>query len=344
MRKNQFGKLIKGACLCFGLILLASCQQNSGSNVDQNTLTQSSEWQTLETTGHVHPRHEAAFVEFKGEFYSLGGRRIQPVDIYNPQTQQWRQGSAPPVEIHHFQPVVYKDAIILAGAMTGRYPNETPIDKLLYYYPEQDKWTFKANLPKNRLRGGAGSVIYQDKLYLVAGIQNGHVGGFVPWLDVYDFKTKQWTKLADAPHARDHFQAAILDGKIYAVGGRTTSSATNQVFDLVVKAADVFNIKTQTWQTLKQGIPTPRAGTSTLVVKDEVWVLGGETNRPPPAHNEVEILNPSNQTWRSFTPLNRGRHGTGAILYQDKVWTCCGSGSRGGSPELTSIESIKLAK
>lgn len=342
MKKIKFSNLLKGLSFSLGLIVLTACQQQSGSTAKQASLTQTNDWQTLETTGEVHPRHEAAFVEFNGEFYSLGGRRVQPIDIYNPQTKKWRQASAPPIEIHHFQPVVYKDAIILAGAMTGKYPNEKPIDKLLYYYPAQDKWVFKTAIPSHRLRGGAGSVIYQDKLYLVAGIQNGHVGGFVPWLDVYDFKTKQWTQLADAPHARDHFQAAVLDGKIYAVGGRRTSQATNQVFDLVVKAADVYDINTKQWQSLPQGITTPRAGTSTLVVKDEIWVLGGETNRPPPAHNEVEILNPDNQSWRSFKPLNRGRHGTGAILYNQKVWTCCGSGSRGGSPELTSIEAIQL--
>lgn len=318
------------------LLFVMGCQQHS---IEQNTVPS---WQQVDSSGQVHPRHEAAFVEFKGEFYSLGGRRIQPVDIYNPQTNRWRQGSAPPIEIHHFQPVIYQDAIILAGAMTGKYPNEKPIEQLVFYYPKEDKWEIKIDIPRHRLRGGAGSVIDQDKLYLVAGIVQGHVGGFVPWLDVYDFTTAQWQQLADAPRPRDHFQAALVKGKIYAVGGRTTSQATKQVFELVVPEVDEYDISTGQWRTLKNDLPTPRAGTSTLVIDNEIWVLGGETNRPTPAQNEVEILNPISENWRSFSPLYRGRHGTGAILYQEEVWTCCGSGSRGGSPELTTVEKVTL--
>ena len=72
-------------------------------------------WQPLETINKPHARHEAAFVECDGRFYLLGGRRVQPVDIFDPATRTWSEGSRPPIEIHHFQPVVWDHQIWLAG-------------------------------------------------------------------------------------------------------------------------------------------------------------------------------------------------------------------------------------
>lgn len=302
------------------------------------------QWMSVSYQGQPHPRHEAALVEYEGKFYALGGRRVQPVDIFDPETGQWSQGAKPPFQIHHFQPVVYEDAIVLTGAMTGGFPKELPVPNLIYYYPEQDRWVIGEPLPKHRLRGGAGSVVYKDKLYLVSGIKLGHYDGHVPWLDVYDFKTKQWTELANAPRSRDHFQAALLDGKIYAVGGRNTSKKTNQVFSLTIGEVDVYDIDSNTWQTLPSSLnlPTKRAGSMTLTVGNEVWVLGGETQRAFPAHNEVEAFNPQKLKWASKPGFIEGRHGTGVILYDDALWTVLGSGARGGKPEIRTMEKLVL--
>ena len=38
----------------------------------------------------------------------------------------------------------------------------------------------------------------------------GHAGGFVNWLDEYNPTTGEWKSLPDAPHARDHFHAAVV--------------------------------------------------------------------------------------------------------------------------------------
>lgn len=300
------------------------------------------QWQSVSYTGSPHPRHESAFIAFKDKFYALGGRRIQPVDIFDPKTQSWTQGAKPPFELHHFQPVVYQDAIILAGAMTGPYPNEIPVPNLIYYYPEQDRWEIGEPLPNNRLRGSAGTVIHKNRLYLISGIKQGHYSGHVPWLDVFDLEARQWSKLASAPRSRDHFQASVLDGKIYAVGGRNTSQKTNQVFYLTIPEVDVYDIETNRWTTLPKGknLPTKRAGSMTLTLGDEIWIFGGETQRISPAHNEVEVYNPKTNNWKIMPGFKEGRHGTGVLFYKGELWTALGSGARGGKPELNSMEKL----
>ena len=80
-------------------------------------------WKILETKGEPSARHENSFVESKGKFYLLGGRGIKPVDIYDPETNTWTKGAAPPIEIHHFQAVSWtrRSALIcsLRWLMTG---------------------------------------------------------------------------------------------------------------------------------------------------------------------------------------------------------------------------------
>ena len=56
------------------------------------------------------------------------------------------------------------------------------------------------------------------------------------------------------------------------------------------------------------------------------------------AHNEIEIWNLKLEKWMPIKYLIRGRHGTQAIVYRNKIYIAAGSGNRGGSPELNSIE------
>lgn len=301
-------------------------------------------WETLKTTGEPVARHEAGLVAFDSKLYLLGGRRINPVSVFDPKSNTWTNRSTSPIEFHHFQAVVYQDAIYIIGAMTGPWPNEKPLDRILIYYPKQDKFVFGDDIPVARKRGGAGVAIYNDKIYMVGGISHGHMEGFKNWFDEYDPATGQWKILPDAPNARDHFQAAINQGKLYAFGGRNSSRKTGQDMDLTITHGNIFDFKTQQWQKVTHGtaIPTERAGSFTFSWNDEVIIGGGESMKQELAHSEVEAFNVQTKTWKSWPSFNTGRHGSGFAIIGDYVYTASGCGKRGGSPELTSVERLKL--
>ncbi|PWH84412.1 galactose oxidase [Algibacter marinivivus] len=297
-------------------------------------------WETINTVNTPEARHENSFVRVKHKFYLLGGRGIKPVSIYNTRTNTWSKGAKPPIEIHHFQAVMYKGNVYVFGAMTGKYPYETPLSNILIYNPKNNIWTEGVEIPKERRRGSAGVVIQKNKAYIVSGIVDGHNSKHVPWLDVYDFKTEQWTVLKDAPRSRDHFHAAIIKGEIYAAGGRNSSYATKQTFHLTIPEVDVYNIKTGNWYTLplKNNIKTQRAGASCVVLGGDLIFIGGESFLQKHAHSEVDAYNIKNKAWRKLTNLNRGRHGSQAIVYKNSIYIVAGSGNRGGKPELDSME------
>ncbi|MEP3479804.1 MAG: galactose oxidase [Fuerstiella sp.] len=301
-------------------------------------------WQTLAAVGVPTARHEASFVSCQGKLYLIGGRRINPVDRFDPATNTWTRHSVTPLELHHFQAVAIGDAIYLVGAMTGKFPNEVPLEKVIVYYPNEDRFEYGHTIPQSRRRGAAGAAVYDGKIYIVGGITNGHQDGFQPWLDCYDPKTGDWTVLEDAAHARDHFQAVVVDHRLYAVAGRTTHRMTKQVFNLTVAAVDVFDLKNQTWLPLKTcpDLPVPRAGNMAINVNGKLVVGGGESGDQKTAHREVHIYDPAKQVWSSWSAFQRGRHGSGFAIADGKLFTASGSGNQGGSPELDSIERLIL--
>lgn len=323
--------------ILFGLCIFLVPQITKGQN---KVLT--AKWEVVQGIGKPMARHENSFVCLKNKFYLIGGRGIKPISIYNTKTGRWSQGAKPPMEIHHFQAVPYKGNIYIFGAMTGKYPYETPLSNILIYNPKNNLWSKGANIPKARRRGSVGVVIKKNKAYLVSGIVDGHNGTHVPWLDSYNFKTKKWTMLPDAPRARDHFHAVVIKNKIYAVGGRNSSYATKQTFNLTIPEIDVYNLKTNTWVTLpkQNNLAIPRAGSSTVVLGDNLILIGGESALQKKAHNEVNAFNITKKSWIKMSNLNTGRHGTQALVFKKCIYTTAGSGNRGGKPELNTMERL----
>ncbi|MGB3801179.1 MAG: kelch repeat-containing protein [Lewinella sp.] len=293
------------------------------------------QWDSLATANLPTARHEAAFIRVGDKAYLLGGRGVKPVDILDPESKEWTQGPESPIEIHHFQPVTVGDKVYLMGAMTGGWPGEDPLPNIYIYDTRADSWRKGPEIPADRRRGGAGAVLHEGSIYLVCGIQDGHRSGHVAWLDRYDLDTGTWTQLADAPRARDHFQAAVHDGKIYAAAGRR--SQVENGFATTISEVDVYDIVSATWSTLSDTLPTPRAGNAAAVVNGRILILGGESGAHEAAHDDVEALDPATGSWTSLPPLSRGRHGTGMAQFGDELYMAAGCGKRGGEPELNDL-------
>lgn len=321
------------------LILALVFFQSCGTNTSPDW-----KWEVLQTSGTPTARHEAGFVAYKKNLFLIGGRGIKPTSVFDTEHNTWKDKAAPPIEIHHFQPVVFGDAIYIVGAMTGPWPNEKPLEKVLVYYPEKDEFVFSHSIPKHRRRGGAGVVVYKDKIYIVGGITNGHMDGTRTWFDEYDPISGSWKTLADAPFPRDHFQVAITEDQLYAFAGRTTSKATEEDISLTVSHGNVYDFEKEAWQPTRNylKIPTERAGNAVFEWNGHIVIGGGESDSQVPAHSELEAFSTENSTWTKWPSMKQGRHGTGFACVGNYVYTASGSGNRGGEPELLTIERLRL--
>lgn len=317
------------------LLAVGPAMAGTEAPADASAAHQERAW-TTHVPAHGVPtaRHENAMAGVDGRLYLLGGRGERPLDIFDPATDTWRQGAAPPFEIHHVQAVTHDGLLYVVGALTGDYPEEQSLSHVLVYDPVADRWSEGPEVPEHRRRGAAGVVVHEGRIYLVGGNTRGHMSGYVPWMDVLDLATGQWRELADAPHARDHFHAVVIDGLLYAAGGRLSSHDTGDTLSMTIPEVDVYDIASDRWQTLDAPLPTPRAGAAAVVVDGELVVLGGESAGQVPGHSEVEAYAPAAARWRSLAPLPRGRHATQAVMLGTSLHVVAGSGDRGGGPEL----------
>ena len=294
-------------------------------------------WRQQGAATAPNARHENGFVAVAARLYLIGGRGERPLEIYDPATNTWTQGARPPMELHHMQAIDYQGKLLVIGALTGRFPEESPLSHVLVYDPAADRWSEGAHIPAHRRRGASGVVLHDGVVYLVGGNRRGHNSGYVAWLDAFDPATGKWTELPDAPHARDHFHAAVIDGKLYAAGGRRSAHDTGNGMSHTVGAVDVYDIRTGRWSTSSAPLPTPRAGAASAVVDGRLLVIGGESVRQQAAHAEVEAYDPATGTWQALAPLPVGRHGTQATSHAGVLYIAAGSGNRGGGPELADL-------
>ncbi len=325
------------------LIILSSIIlfQNCTNEIPENW-----QWETVKTIGQPTARHEAGLVSYQDKLYLMGGRRVNPTSVYDPLVNEWTEHSPTPLEIHHFQPVVYGDKIYIVGAMTGKWPNETPLEKVMVYDPEKDEYQESHDIPVHRRRGGAGVAVFGGKIYIVGGITHGHQNGYKNWMDEYNPETGEWITLPDAPHNRDHFQAIVNNDKLYAFAGRRTSHHNGNDMNLTSSHGNVFDLKSKKWEQVSNNlsVPTMRAGNSAFVWNNDIIIGGGESMAHEAAHDEVEAFNTSSGLWSKWPSLNQGRHGTGFAIIGDYVYIASGCGKRGGEPELTSLERLQLPK
>ena len=308
--------------------------------VGMSIVVAQSAWKAAEPLNLPTQRHESAMTEVNGKLYLLGGRGVKPIDVYDPKKDTWTAKAMAPLEMSHFQAISYKGEVYVVGAFTGSYPHETPIPAMYIYNPERDEWRKGPDIPADRLRGAAGAFVHNDKIYIICGIQDGHWDGHVTWFDEFDPKTNTWRKLPDAPRPRDHVSVAMVDGKLYVAGGRLSTAKINQVLNRTIPEVDVYDFKTNTWTTLPadQNLPTLRAGNMAVAHGNKVLIIGGESDKQVPAHSEVEAYNPKTGKWERMPMLIQGRHGTGAVTMNGKVYVVAGSANRGGGPELNSME------
>jgi len=321
------------------LPLIAAVALFSGLGYSRTADTENWKVQTTSDGSAATARHESGLANVGGKLYLLGGRGMRNVDRYDPETETWVSLEPMPIEMHHFQPVVIGSRIYVIGAFTCCYPNEAIVRDIYIYNTVTESWSTDGEMPVDRARGSAAAVFHKGKIYLLGGNTLGHNGGAVEWFDEYDPVTKQWTTLADAPNARDHFMAAVAYGKLVAAAGRVTDLPNP--FDKPVLPTDIYDFASQSWSS-EADIPTGRAGVLAGASGAEVIVAGGEINTSTTALPKVEAFNVVSKTWRDLQPLNIGRHSGGGVVVDNQMHVVAGSENTGGAPETDTHEVLQL--
>jgi len=129
-----------------------------------------------------------------------------------------------------------------------------------------------------------------------------------------------WTRKADMPTARWGLATAVVDWKIYAIGGMI--STTVEEYDPV----------TDTWER-KNPMQVGRNRQTASVVNGKIYVIGGWNGE---ALQTVEEYSPETDTWVRKTDMPTARYGHGESVVNGKIYVI--GGYTTGAVELSTVE------
>ncbi|PZD73223.1 N-acetylneuraminate epimerase [Acaryochloris thomasi RCC1774] len=238
---------------------------------------------------------------------------------------QWTDAAPLPAEVQEIYADIRNDKIYtLGGLFEGA---QSVSDNFLEYDATRDTWTELSPLPEARHHVAVS--IVEDQLYGIGGF----VGGFPNWeaqntVFVYDFNIEEWTESTPLPQPRGEHTAAVIDGKIYVVGGRLkgTPDSTNFNDHFDTASLLVFDPITEVWSPAPDA-PTARNSHAAAVIDEKMYVVGGreftEQENGEYANVNVaslEAYDPEAENWETLAPLPQAAGGITATAVDGKLY------------------------
>jgi len=202
---------------------------------------------------------------------------------YDPRTDTWLERASVPIDggADHCNVAAAGGKLYVLGAI--RVGSSFIEGNTWEYDPAQNRWQNVG--PMNIPRGASGVAVAGTNIYVAGGIA---AGGSVADFEVFDTVTRQWRRLPNMPTARDHLTAQVINGRFYAIAGRSGRDLTvNEEYDPMINQ----------WRT-RASIPTARGGLGSGTVDSRIQVFGGEGTAAPQKAPSTRMKNTTRQRTR----------------------------------------------
>ncbi len=132
-----------------------------------------------------------------------------------------------------------------------------------------------------------------------------------------------WAASSPMPTSRGGLGLAVVNGKIYAIGGLT---GDNQL----VSTNEEYNPITNQW-TSRMPMPTARTGFAITVYQGKIFVIGGTVGNNGYVGNN-EMYDPITNTWQTKASMPTPRADLSANIIDDKIYLIGGKRYASSSP------------
>lgn len=134
-----------------------------------------------------------------------------------------------------------------------------------------------------------------------------------------------WESKAPMQQARYGLGVAVINNKIFAIGGQTGNPDAGYS---LLNINEEYDPKTNQW-IFKASMPTPRTHFAIAAFQNNIYCIGGETNNGVTGVNEV--YNPVKNTWETKTSLPNPRYGVEASVVDGQIYLI------GGGSNITDV-------
>ncbi len=149
-----------------------------------------------------------------------------------------------------------------------------------------------------------------------------------------------WTTMAPAPSKRTEVAAAVLNDKIYLVGGFNEPTLSNIARLAVSDAVEVYDPRSDGWTTAAP-LPTRLHHTATAVLGGRLYVIGGFTTGFLSLWNPVNSAyryDPATDRWEALPAMPTVRGALGVATIGGRLYAVGGIGEQGNSDAVEAYD------
>lgn len=194
------------------------------------------------------------------------------------------------------------------------------LGKTEVYDPLTDTWKPRADMPTPRAWVTAN--VLKNKCYVIGGSSSGgpHEPPGLRIVEVYDPNNNTWRRSAPLPEPRVSAGSAVVDGRIYVMGGQARSW-----WDVApIASVAIYNPKTNAWSK-GAGMLTPRAGMGVAAVDGLIYAVGGNNYALGFSSSKiVERYDPAKDQWTRVADLPEAREFMAAVAQNGKLYAVGG--------------------
>ncbi|MFC6733665.1 Kelch repeat-containing protein [Haladaptatus sp. GCM10025893] len=184
--------------------------------------------------------------------------------------------------------------------------------------------------------GALAAAVHEGRIYAAGGVG---IDDVTDTFEIYDIEADTWSSGPAMPTAREHLTAAVLDGKFYAIGGRTGNLYSN------LRTTEVYDPATNSWEAVT-AMPTARSGFGATTLGGVLVVMGGES--PNGTNPQVEVYDPAEDAWFALPNLPTPRHGLGVAALGNRIYAAAGGTEPGffysDAVEVLTFESASFSR
>ena len=278
------------------------------------------------------------------------GAVLSSCEIYNPNTNSFSPtGNMGTPRILFGACKLPNGLVMVAGGTSTLQPDVIAavtgtLDSAEIYNPATGSWSGLPNIAGRRL-APALTTLSNGQAMLSGGVSVSLFFGIptsaFSTTQVQIFNGSSWSNgpsMATGRAGHQYNQVTLNDGRVLMTGGVNVSNLLNAANAAPISQAEVFN--GSSWQSVN--MPTSRAlHTATVLPDGRVAACGGAqgTLTTPISIANVDIFNPSNNTWSQAPNLTGPRASHTATLMPDGMLLLFGG--QGASASLSSVETLR---
>jgi hypothetical protein len=228
--------------------------------------------------------------------------------VYDARADRWTEGPRLPAPTHHPAMAAVRDRVFALGGFRegggGQWRAVT--DVLLL---DRDRWTEAGRMPAPQSETVA--LAHAGLIHLITGRTPGGAAN-AQWNDqvdtdghrVFDPRTGAWSSRAPAPAPRNSAAGAVIEGRLYVVGGRTVGGGN-------MARLDRYDPQSDRWEALAP-LPQASGGLGAAALHGRLYAFGGEwfgPGRTGGVYRETWAYDPARDAWTAAPAMRTPRHG-----------------------------------